>query len=102
MTSKEIAMAAVQEIARDCDTALGYGSWQYKAEQAVCDAFHIARANRKMVTAVADEIVKCAFSMGPRFGECMCMAVGSELADWLRFKMLRGYEVQRARKMLEE
>ena len=94
MTSKEIAMAAVQEIARNCDTALGYGS--------VCDAFHIARANRKMVTAVADEIVKCAFSMGPRFGECMCMAVGSELADWLRFKMLRGYEVQRARKMLEE
>lgn len=102
MTSKEIAMSTVRDIARSCDTALGYGAWQYQAEQYVGSAFSAARANRKMVTAVADEIVKCAFSMSQRFGECMCMAVGSVLSDWLRFKMLRGYEVQRAYKMLEE
>lgn len=102
MTSKEIALNAVQEITHNCDTALGYGTWQHKAESAVCDAFHIARANRKMVTAVADEIVKCAFSMGQQYGDCMCMAVGSVLADWLRFKMLQGYEVKRAYKMLAE
>ena len=94
MTSKEIAMSTVRDIARSCDTALGYGAWQYQAEQHVGSAFSAARANRKMV--------KCAFSMSQRFGECMCMAVGSVLSDWLRFKMLRGYEVQRAYKMLEE
>lgn len=55
-----------------------------------------------MVTAVADEIVKCAFSMGQQYSDCMCMAVGSVLADWLRFKMLQGYEIKRAYKMLAE
>ena len=102
MTSKEIAMSAIQDIARTCDTALGYAAWQYKAEQAVGSAFSAARDHRKTVTAVADAIVKQAFSMSQRFGECMCMAVGSVLADWLRFNMLRGYEIQRACKMLEE
>lgn len=101
MTSKEIAMGTVHDIVCCRDTALGYGYWQTIAEQHVSSAFSAARANRKMVTAVADEIIKCSFSMSPRFGECMCMAVGSVLSDWLRFKMLRGYEVQRAHKMLE-
>lgn len=102
MTSKEIAMGAIQDITCTCNTALGYWAWQRKAEQMVSSAFSAARNNRKMVTAVADEIVKQSFATSQRFGECMCMAVGAVLADWLRLNMLRGYEVQRARKMLEE
>ena len=102
MTSKEIAMGVARDIARTCNTALGYGAWQYQAEQVVGSAFSAARDHRKSVTAVADEIIKCSFAMSQRFGECMCMAVGSVLADWLRFNMLRGYEVQRAQKMLAD
>lgn len=102
MTSKEIAMNTIRDIVHSCDVALGYGAWQKRAEENVNEAFQVARHNRKSVTAVADELAKCSFTMSKRFGNCMCMAVGSVLADWLRFGWLRGYEVQRAYKMLED
>lgn len=102
MTSKEIALNAVQDIAHNCNTALGYGAWQNTAENAVANAFSAARDNRKSITAVANEIVKYSASMSIRFSDCMCMAVGAVLSRWLRFNLLKGYEIQRARKMLEE
>ena len=62
MTSKEIATYTVADIERNCDTALGYGSWERTAIQMISYAFSAARSNRNMVTAVADEIIKYSYA----------------------------------------
>lgn len=102
MTSKELAMNTLADINRNCDTALGYWSWQDRAEEAVNSAFQAARDYRKSITAVAKELVTSAYSMGERFGSCMSMAVGNTLTAWLAYGWLQGYEVKRARKILDQ
>lgn len=100
MTSKEIAYAALKEIYSTCDTALGYWSWQAKAEYIMNDMLHMARDNNKSCTAVVKEVMK-ATGTG-RTNELLGMAAGTVLSDWNYYGWLKAAESREYKKLIAD